>query len=297
MIEIKNASKGFGNQMILEDICMTIKEGTIHGIIGENGVGKTTLLQMIGGIYSVPQGDILIDGEHPYNNEAVKEKVAYIADRNQFFSWYKVQEIVDFFALSYPSFSKEKFTTYNEQFGLPLNKKISQLSKGMQMRLSLMLGFASCPKYLILDEPTSGLDAVAKKQFFDMLVEAVEEGTTAILSSHHLNEIEKVCDKITMLCDTKIKWEATTSGLKEKVRKLQVVFKDHKPENLESWPEVIEVSSIGSIYYIVTDDYSEAFQEKLKGCDTVLVEELPLTLEEIFIYTSKKHREEERKDA
>lgn len=287
----------FGKQVVLEDINMTIEEGTIYGIIGENGVGKTTLLQMIAGIYTVEEGTILIDGKKPYNAERVKEQIAYIADRNQFFSWYKVKQMVDFFEMSYPSFSRSKFEQYNAHYQLPLNKKISQLSKGMQMRLALMLGFATCPKYLILDEPTSGLDAVAKKQFFSMLVEAVEEGTTAILSSHHLNEIEKVCDKVTMLCDTKIRWEATTAQLKQKIKKLQISFEVDINKELKTWDELIEVEQIGSIYYLVVDNYNNHFIEKLQQIGAINIEEIPLTLEEIFVYTSKNYGEGENKDA
>lgn len=294
MIEIQHIHKSFNDYVVLEDICMCIEEGTIHGIIGENGVGKTTLLQMIAGIYTVEKGTILVDGENPYNHSCTKEKIAYIADRNQYFEWYKVKEIVDFFEMSYPTFSREKFNAYNKDFDIPLNKKISQLSKGMQMRLSIMLGFAICAKYLILDEPTSGLDALAKKKFYEMLVEAVEEGATAILSSHHLNDIEKVCDKITMIEETKVKWEMATTDIKDKVKKLQVVFKENLPGNLNDWEEIIDISRIGSIYYIVTDCYTKELYEKLEEMGTVLIEEIPLTLEEIFIYTAKGKKGEER---
>ncbi|WP_051003984.1 ATP-binding cassette domain-containing protein [Gottschalkia acidurici] len=163
MIKIRNVHKSFENFKALDDISIDIKKGTIHGLIGENGAGKTTLIQSLVGIYTVDEGEILIDGKTIYDNNDVKKDIGYVADRNQFFTGYRIKELIEFFSYIYPTFSKESFDNYNKKLNLDVNKKVKQLSKGMQMRLSLMLNLAIHPKVLVLDEPTSGLDAIVKK--------------------------------------------------------------------------------------------------------------------------------------
>ncbi|HAE91165.1 MAG TPA: ABC transporter, partial [Tissierella sp.] len=193
MIEVIGVNKVFNGFKALDNVNMSIKKGTIHGIIGENGAGKTTLLQMLSGVYQVEEGKILIDGEEVYDNRKVKEKIGYVADRNQYFKDYKIKELLDFYSGIYKDFSTDDFYNYNEIFNLKLDKKVRQLSKGMQMRLALMLNLSINPEVLILDEPTSGLDAIIKKDLLDILINQVhEKENTVVISSHHIGELEKI---------------------------------------------------------------------------------------------------------
>ena len=175
MIQIEHLTKRFGDFTALDDVSLHIPKGNIHGIIGENGAGKTTLLQCLTGIYSIEEGSILIAGEAPWENNPLKSKVGYVADHTQYFKTYKIEELVAFYAAIYPTFVVEDFHTYNATFKLPLAKKVRQLSKGMQMRLSFMLNLAIHPEVLVLDEPTSGLDVIAKKQLLDFLIQEVAD--------------------------------------------------------------------------------------------------------------------------
>lgn len=287
MIKIEHVSKSFDGHKVLDDVSIYIKPGTIYGIIGENGVGKSTLIQCLAGVYEQDTGRIEIDGKPIYENNEVKLSVGYVADRNQFFKGYRIEQMIDFFKLTYPSFSEERFKKYNETFKLNLKSKVKNLSKGMQMRLSLMLNMAIMPKVLILDEPTSGLDALAKKQVLDFLIEQVDEtGMTVVISSHHLSELERICDEITMLSRGKVVYQSSVETLKNKVRKLQVVFNNEVPVDLKKWEGILSVDHIGSVYYIVTNEYSEALEEKLKEAGAFLVEAIGLNLEEVFVYTA-----------
>lgn len=287
MIKIEHVSKSFDGHKVLDDVSIYIKPGTIYGIIGENGVGKSTLIQCLAGVYEQDTGSIEIDGKPIYENNEVKLSVGYVADRNQFFKGYRIEQMIDFFKLTYPSFSEERFKKYNETFKLNLKSKVKNLSKGMQMRLSLMLNMAIMPKVLILDEPTSGLDALAKKQVLDFLIEQVDEtGMTVVISSHHLSELERICDEITMLSRGKVVYQSSVETLKNKVRKLQVVFNNEAPVDLKKWEGILSVDHIGSVYYIVTNEYSEALEEKLKEAGAFLVEAIGLNLEEVFVYTA-----------
>ena len=292
MIEIKNVSKYFGTQKVLNDVSIHIKKGTIYGLIGENGVGKSTLIQCLTGIYEVDEGTILIEGQPIYENNEIKKQIGYVADRNQFFKHYTVEKMKTFFKETYAHFSEEKFNYYNETFKLSPKTKVKNLSKGMQMRLSLMLNMASMPKVLVLDEPTSGLDALAKKQVLDFLIEAVAEtGLTMVISSHHLSELERICDEVTMLSFGRVVYQSSVDELKSKVKKLQVVFEKEVPMDLSKWPEILNVENIGSVYYIVTNAYSKAFEEKLRACKVKLLEPIGLNLEEVFVYTAEARTE------
>jgi ABC-2 type transport system ATP-binding protein len=288
MIEVKNVSKSFGDYRVLDNVSILIEKGKIYGLIGENGAGKTTLIQALVGIYIVDQGEILIDGQNPYENEKLKDRMAYVADRNQFFKGYRIEQMVDFFEDVYPNFSREKFMLYNSILKLDERKKVRQLSKGMQMRLSIMLNLATTPEVLVLDEPTSGLDAIAKKQILDLIIAEVEErGLTVVISSHHLAELEKICDEITIINQGKVTYQSSVDLLKEKVKKVQVVFKEEVPNDLKNWDEILDIDHIGSVYYIVTKSYTEQFENRLKEKGAMFIETIGLTLEEIFIYTSR----------
>lgn len=288
MIEVIDVSKVFGDFKALDNININIKRGTIHGIIGENGAGKTTLLQMMAGVYDVEIGNILIDGSSVYENNEIKQKIGYVADRNQYFKDYKISELVDFYSGIYNLFSKDDFRKYNQVFRLNLDKKIKQLSKGMQMRLSLMLNLSIKPEILILDEPTSGLDAIVRKELLDILISDVyERGLTIVISSHNIMELEKFCDEFTILNRGRVKYQSNIDIIKESVKKLQVVFREDVEDKLCLLDDIINIEKIGSVYYIVTDNYSEKLIDDLKELGAQIIENIGITLEEVFIYTNK----------
>ncbi len=289
MIQIKNATKKFGDFTAISDININVKKGTIFGIIGENGAGKTTLIQCMTGIYKADEGEITINGELVYENPIVKERIGYVADQNQYFPFFRVKEMVEFYKRTYPTFSTDRFNNYNAVFNLDENKRVRQLSKGMQMRLSLMLNLSINPDVLILDEPTSGLDAIAKKQMLDILLQEVGENQlTVFVSSHHLGELERICDEIAIINKGKITYMSTLDEMKQNIKKLQVVFEDKSPEGLEYWAEVNSVEKVGRVHYIVTQKYSKDLEEKLYKAGAKFVDQVNLSLEEIFIYTSEE---------
>lgn len=288
MIKIKGATKKFGNFTAISDINITVKKGTIFGLIGENGAGKTTLIQCMTGIYKPDQGEITINGEQIYENPIVKERIGYVADQNQYFPFFKVKEMMEFYKRTYPTFSTEKFNVYNLIFKLDENKRVRQLSKGMQMRLSLMLNLSINPDVLILDEPTSGLDAIAKKQMLDILLQEVAENKlTIFVSSHHLGELERICDEIAMIQKGQITYMSTLDEMKQNIKKLQVVFEHRDLVDLDTWEEVRSFEKVGRVYYIITQKYSQALEDKLYDAGAKFVEQMNLSLEEIFVYTSE----------
>ena len=289
ILQITNVSKSYDTTKALDNVSILVPKGTIHGIIGENGAGKTTLIKALVGIHTVDEGKILFDNQEIYENNDIKKRIGYVADQNQYFKGYKIKNLVEFYSKTYPNFSTEKFHEYNKQMNLGLNKKVRQLSKGMQMRLSIMLTLSINPDLLILDEPTSGLDAMAKQSVLEWVVEEVEKREmTVLIASHHLSELEKLCDAVTIIEKGKVTHQADTDALKEEICRLQVVFKNKVPEDIMSWEGVKEVKSIGSIYYIVSTMPYEDMKEKLESAGTLVVERIPLSLEEAFVCMHKK---------
>lgn len=295
MIDIQNVSKKIGNKIVLKDIDLNIKKGSIFGIIGENGAGKTTLIKCLNGVYKVDEGNIKIDGEEVFENNKIKQRIGYVADQNNYFTYFKIKEMIEFYKKAYNGFSIEKFEKLNEIFKISKEKRIKDLSKGMKMQLSLILNLSINAKVLILDEPTSGLDAIVKKKFIKILIDEVaDNGTTIFISSHHLGELERICDTIAIINKGKIKYVNSIEDMKNSIKKIQVLFEEKVEDEIEDWDEVLRLDSVGRITYIVVKNYSEELQLKLKQKGAKFIEEIDLSLEDIFIYSVGEELENEK---
>jgi len=236
---------------------MKIEKGSIFGIIGPNGSGKTTLINTIIGAYKADSGSIEIMGEHIYENINMKEEIAFVEDENNIFSNYKVRDVISFYSRAYKNFNKERFKTLNDIFKIDEKYRISKLSRGMKKILFIMIGFSIMPKIIILDEPTIGLDPLIKNQFINLILEEVaERNTTILITSHNLDELERICDSIAIINKGEIKYTSSLDNMKENIKKLQVMFKEDTLLDLESWNEVIKVKRIGRVHSIVVKNYT-----------------------------------------
>ena len=194
VIELKDVKKSYGKNEILHGISLDIEEGSIHGLVGRNGCGKTTLIKCLTGIYEQDQGQILVCGEEIFENPNVKAQVGYVADSNQYFEGYHIDEMVEFYKQIYPTFDEKVFRDYNQSIGLDVSKRIKELSKGQAMSLASMLNLSIHPKVMIMDEPMSGLDVIAQKQIKDFIVNEVDmNGMSVLISSHDLKDLESFC--------------------------------------------------------------------------------------------------------
>lgn len=295
MIEINNLSFEIDGKQILKDINLKIEEGKIFGIIGPNGVGKTTLLRCLTGIYDTTSGNVSYDGQKVYDNPEVKNKIGYVADENIMQTNFKVREILKYYKYSYTNFDEKKFNELNEIFKVPTNKFIFQLSKGMKMRLSIMLAFSLNAKYLILDEPTSGLDAILKNKLLKIFADEVfENNTSIIISSHHLGELERICDDVAILDEGIISYENSVENMKKKIKKIQVAFNEPVYEEDLKLKGIFKMSKVGRVFNIITDEYDEEFINSLKKFKPLFIEEIDLSLEDIFIYKVDKEDSNEK---
>ncbi len=288
MLEVKNASKSYYKMKAMEDINMIVNKGEIHGLIGENSAGKTTLIKCLVGIYRLDSGEILYDGKPVYDNPEVKENIAYVSDYNEYIPGYSIRKIIKLYKNFYEKFDENRFDELNSIFKLNKRATISSLSKGQKMRLAFMLSIAQNSDYIILDEPTSGLDVIGKNQLLEIIVSEVENRDVGVLiSSHNLTGLESICDRVTMMKEGKVDLEGNIDSVKEKYAKLQIVFEGGFPKKLYNNPRIIDLKNVGSIYTVVVEELDDIFISELRNAGASLIEEIPITLEEFFVYANK----------
>lgn len=287
MIKVEQVVKEFDGFRALDGVNMHVGKGNIYGLVGPNGAGKSTLIRHLTGIYRQDAGDIRIAGEPIFENRRVKERIAFIPDDFFFFSQADTREMMKFYRGLYPSFDEKMFFRMQEYFpNIDLRRNIRQLSKGMQKQVAFWLAISCRPEIMILDEPVDGLDPVMRRQIWNLLISAVGEmEMTVLVSSHNLRELEDVCDHVGIMNKGKIIVERSLSELQGNISKIQVACQVGMPK-LSPEFEVLHMSNTGRVYtMIVKGNPKEAAGAIMtEGDRMAIVDVLPLTLEEIFIY-------------
>ena len=284
MIEVKNVVKTFDGFRALDDLTMTVPHGAVYGLVGPNGAGKSTIIRHLAGIYRQDSGDVLVDGQPVYENTAVKSRMAVIGDDWYYFPQSGIREMAKFLAGIYPDFSWERYEKLKQVFPLDEKMMLRRMSKGMQKQAAFWITMCCMPEYLILDEPVDGLDPVMRRQVWSLLLgDVAERGTTVLVSSHNLRELEDVCDHVGIMNKGKVLLERSLSDLQDNTVKLQVAFAGDEPQ-LPAGLNVLHHEKIGRVHtYIVRGDQSQILAQ-VSTLQPILLEAIPLTLEEIFIY-------------
>lgn len=283
MIEIKNVVKEFDGFRALDELSMTVPSGSVYGLVGPNGAGKSTIIRHLTGIYRQDSGEVLVDGQPVFENPSVKNRIAYIPDDIFFFANASIGEMARFYRSIYPQFDAERFKKLGEVFGLDTKRQMRKLSKGMQKQAAFWMMMALRPEFLVLDEPVDGLDPVMRRQIWSIVMaDVAENGTTVLVSSHNLRELEDVCDHVGIMNKGKIMIERTLSELQEGIIKLQLALPDGGtlPDGLD----ILHKTSTGRLQTIILHGASAELEEKLSPCKPLFMDFVPLTLEEIFIY-------------
>lgn len=285
MIEIADLSKSFQDIQALKQICATIEEGQVFGLLGTNGAGKSTLMRCISGVYQADSGSILIDGSPVYNNPAAKSQLFYLSDDPYYLSGGTPVNMMYFYQTYYPGFQKEHFLKLLEVYSLNANRKISTFSKGTKKLLSLLLGICSGTKYLLCDETFDGLDPVIRQSVKKLLIHQIEEHhLTPIIASHNLRELEDFCDQVGLLHKGGILFTRELDSLKLDIHKIQCVLAEETDYNIITQQlTIIQKESRGSLLTLTVRGTRQEIDQVLRGLAPVFYELLPLSLEEIFI--------------
>ena len=279
MLELKNVTKTFGSFKALDNLTMTVPKGAVYGLVGPNGAGKSTAIRHITGIYRPDSGSITLEGLPIYENPNIKQTMGYIPDDVFFFPSATMEEMRRFYKGMYPNFDDALFDRLYDAFDLPRKGQIRKFSKGMQKQAAFHLTLACRPDVLILDEPVDGLDPVMRRQVMSLiLADVAERGTTVLISSHNLRELEDVCDHVGIMDHGHMLLQKSLADMQGATHKLQIV--GDVPEGLN----VLHESSSGRLKTLVVRGSAVEIATRAEAAKPAYFDVLPLSLEEIFIY-------------
>ena len=285
MIEVNGLSKNYDDILAVDDITAVIQEGSVFGLVGTNGAGKSTFLRMLCGVLKPAKGTIQIDGEDIYENEEAKKKVFYISDDQYFFANGTPYDMKKYYEKVYTDFDNDKFFTLMTKFGLQGTRKINTYSKGMKKQLAVILGICAKTKYLLCDETFDGLDPVMRQAVKSIFIAEMEDrGMTPIIASHNLRELEDICDHVGLLHKGGILLSKDLEEMKLSLHKIQCVFSEENGKNrFVEATKPIKTEQRGSLYTFTIRGTREDLEHELASIETVFSEIIPLSLEEIFI--------------
>lgn len=283
MVEVKNAVKLFDGYRALDGLDMTIPKGSVYGLVGPNGAGKTTIIKHLAGIYRQDEGQVNIAGEPVYENPAIKAKIAYVPDEIYFFPTASIRDMQRFYKSIYPGFDMDRYIRLSSAFELSDKTQIRRFSRGMQKQAAFWLALSLRPELLILDEPVDGLDPVMRRQLWSLIMgDVAENGTTVLVSSHNLRELEDVCDYVGIMHKGRMMIERSLSQLQENLIKVQLTFSEQGrlPEDLD----ILHESRTGQVRTLIIRGNTAEVSSRIRAANPIFFDVLPLTLEEIFIY-------------
>ena len=279
MLEVRNLTKTFGNFTALKDLNMTIPKGAVYGLVGPNGAGKTTVIRHITGVYRSDCGTVTLDGVPVWENPEAKARIGFIPDDLFFFNSASIEDMRKYYRGLYPKFDDDLFERVGAAFDLPRKSPIRKFSKGMKKQAAFWLTIATRPELLVLDEPVDGLDPVMRRQIMGLiLADVAEHGTTVLVSSHNLRELEDICDHVGIMDKGRMLLEKSLADMQGGTVKVQLV--GEIPEGLN----ILHRTDTGRLKTAVVRATVEEAEAILAPAGLTYWEVLPLSLEEIFIY-------------
>ena len=279
MLELKHVTKCFGDFKALDDLTMTIPKGAVYGLVGPNGAGKSTAIRCLLGVYRPESGEITLEGKTIYENPEVKTTIGSIPDDIFYFPSATLEDMRRFYRGLYPKFDDALFERLYEVFNLPRKSPIRRFSKGMQKQAAFHLSICTRPELLVLDEPVDGLDPVMRRQVWSLILSDVaQHGTTVLISSHNLRELEDICDHVGIMDHGKMLLERSLADMQGSTHKLQLV--GEIPEGLD----ILHEASSGRLKTLIVRGNAAKLEALLTAAKPDYFDILPLSLEEIFIY-------------
>ena len=285
MIKARKLTKRFGEVEALLDLNCNIPQGCIYGMVGANGAGKSTFLRLCNGIYQPDAGHISINGGEVFDNPAVKEHCVFVPDELYFLPQSNLNRMALLYESMYPRFSTERFADLCAAFKLDRTRQLNTFSKGMRRQAATILALSAMTDYVFFDETFDGLDPVMRNLVKGMLYDDVlERGCTAVITSHSLRELEDTCDQLALLYRGGIVFESDVQNLKTSLFKVQVAFADEYDRARFAGLEILSFLKQGSVANMIIRGDSAKAKAVIGAQSPLLLEVLPLTLEEVFLF-------------
>ena len=285
MIKIDKLSKKYEKDYVLKDLSCTILDNSIYGLVGANGSGKSTLLRTIMGIYEADSGVISVSGESVYDNEIIKQKMVFVQDDLFFYPGYTLMDTARYYQSMYKDFDINYLKELAGMLNLSLDKKISTFSKGMKRQCALICAICTNADYMFFDETFDGLDPVIRNTMKKIFIKQMnKKDTTIVMTSHNLRELEDICDNLGLLYQGGILFESDVDTIKTNMFKVQISFENNfNKEDFEDF-DILSFKKTGSVATIIIKDNDGKSKNKLEKMKPLILDYLPLTLEEVFIY-------------
>lgn len=289
IVHLQGVRKRYGRYEVLRDLNMCVPEGSVYGLLGRNGTGKTTTLRILMDLIRPSEGLTEVMGHKPSELPAMlRQQIGYSSDSMQLIPWLKVGELLNYNGSFYPEWDPEYVTTWLRRLELDPRKRVFSLSRGDRQKLALIMAIGHRPRLLILDEPAGGLDPLARKEFLESIIELIHEsGTTIVLSSHQMSDLERIADHVGLMVDGRMRLEMSLEELKTRSRRVQLMGTGITPETAVDG--AVHRTTRGNLLEIVLENWStESEQKLLRRFPEARIESSPLSLEELFlVYTSK----------
>lgn len=285
MITVENVTKRFEKVTALDNVSLEIDNGNVYGLVGSNGSGKSTLLRLVSGVYSPDKGVVGIDRIASFNNPAVKSQIAFLADSPFFFAQSDINEMASFYNSMYPAFDYDLMKKLLTVFPLDSKGRLSSFSKGMQRQAALVLALSSRPKYILLDEAFDGLDVIMRRVLANLLLEGTESsGSTVVIASHNLRELEEVCDHVGVIHKGKLLQHGSVDSLQGSVHKVQAAFSLVPQTQAFDRLDILKIERSGSLLQMIVRGEKDEIMNRINGMCPLFAECIEPTLEEIFVY-------------
>lgn len=285
MIKAVGLTKKFDDTLALAEMSTEIASGSIYGLVGSNGAGKSTFMRLIAGVFAPDSGSITVNGQPVFENTAVKEELFFLADEVFFFQNATMNSMAEFYRGLYRNWSEELYQKLCVTFPISAAKRLSTFSKGMQRQAALILALATCPRILLLDEAFDGLDPVIRGLVRKILAEDVAvRGSTVMIASHNLRELEDLCDQVGVLHKGKILFQRDIDDLKLGFFKVQCAFTPARAKEDFTGLDLMQFSTVGSLVNLIARGDRETILAEVSKLSPLFLETVPLTLEEVFVH-------------
>jgi ABC-2 type transport system ATP-binding protein len=291
-IETFRLTKQYDGKRVVDSLDLRVPTGSVYGLLGRNGAGKSTTIKMLMGMVHPDSGRAELLGEEASNlTNETRARIAYLAEGHPMYGWMTVEEIVRFTRSFYPRWNDILVDQILDHFELSPRKKLRRLSRGQQAQVSLALAVAPDPELLVLDDPTLGLDTVVRRDFLESLIQIIQrQGRTILFSSHILGDVERVADRIGIMVGGVLRVDCRTETFRESVRKIVLEFIGAPPES-PAIPGLVSCRQFGGNFEIVLVGYDDAQREAVERLEPRSIEVLELNLEDAFIeYTRGQRR-------
>ena len=283
-LRMEGIQKTFRGRPVLRDIEWSVPRGSVCGLIGANGAGKTTLLRLALGLLWPDEGSIaVLDNRLGRENAFVRESVHYVASDRSMAPAFRVDEWLRYASLTYARWDQERARRLVHALELAPSRALRELSSGQRTSLQIAVAAAARPDLLLLDEPTNGLDIVVKTQVLQLVIDmAAAEGTTIVIATHHIDDVERLADRLAILYDGRFVLQGEIDSIKTSMHRLQVVIPGDWPETLSEDQRVIHIERRGKVALLTVEGPLEPIAAACQNAGAVLVEPIDIDLAEVF---------------